>query len=331
MLKTQRTRIIALALTTFVGGGALVACGAGEDPLANGGKGNEGGNDSSSITVGAANFPESEIIGQIYTVALRDAGMNVTFKGGIGARDVYLKALEKGDIDVVPEYSGNVAQFYAQGKPEEKDLQPGATAKDVTNALKGVLPNGVEAGKAAQAESKDSYRVTKEFAEKNKVTSLEDLAKYVDEKPAILGGNPELKERPYGPKGLESEYGVRATKLKFRGISDSGGPLTVTALANGDIDVADIYTTSPVVDKSGKAVDTVELKDPKCLVLAQQVLPLFHTDKLNDEAKKKLEDVQKQLTTEDLKSMNERNAGAEKAEPEQIANDWLESKGLAKK
>ncbi|OFT87587.1 MULTISPECIES: ABC transporter substrate-binding protein [Corynebacterium] len=331
MLKTHHNRVVALTLTAMLGGGALVACGSNEDPLANGGKGTDGGNSSQTITVGSANFPESEIVGQIYTIVLKDAGMNVSFKGGIGARDVYLKALEKGDIDVVPEYSGNVAQFYAKGKAQESALKPGASPEDVTNALQESLPNGIEAGPAAQAESKDSYRVTKEFSEKNKVTTLEELAKYVENKSITMGGNPELKERPYGPKGLESEYGMKSLNVNFRGISDGGGPLTVTALANGDIDVADIYTTSPVVDKSGKPVDVVELKDPKRLILAQQVLPLYRSAKLSDEAKKKLEDVQKQLTTEDLKAMNERNSGAEKAEPEQIAQDWLESKGLAKK
>ena len=72
--------------TTAAGAMALVftlaACGGGEDPLSSGG-------DAGAVTVGAANFPESEILGQLYAQVLKEHGVQVEFQGGIGARDVY--------------------------------------------------------------------------------------------------------------------------------------------------------------------------------------------------------------------------------------------------
>lgn len=318
-ISTPLAGSLALALT-------LSACGAGEDPLSN----RDG--DSSTVTVGAANFPESEILGQLYAQILQEHGVEVNFQGGIGARDVYLAALEAGDIDIVPEYSGNAAQFYAAGQPEEEKLAPGATAEDVENVLVGVLPDGVEAGEAAPAESKDSYRVSATFAEEHDLRTLEDLARLAETQTINLAGNPELEARPYGPKGLEQVYGVPADKIQFTAISDGGGPLTVGALKDGSVDVADIYTTSPVLDRSGNELDVVELEDTKRLILSQHVIPLLRTesfDGVSQEAKDALVEMQKALTTEDLKAMNQRNSGAEKAEPAVIAKDWLRDRGLA--
>lgn len=312
----------AVALTAVLGSTALVACGANEDPTA-AGDGAEG-----AVTVGSANFPESEIIGQIYTQVLQNAGVDASFQGGIGARDVYLSALQKGSIDLVPEYSGNAAQYYAKGKPEEEDLGPGTEPEQVLSTLDKVLPEGISAGEAAPAESRDSYRVMPEFAAQHNLDSLSDLAAFAEGNTIKLAGNPELESRPYGPSGLEKVYGVPQDKITFQPVSDGGGPLTVNALKDGTVTMADIYTTSPVLDRSGKEVSVVELKDPKRLILAQQVIPLMRADSLNDETKEALKKVQEKLTTDDLKEMNQRNSGEEKAEPKQIAHDWLKDEGL---
>lgn len=319
---SMSTKIAAVVATTVLGSTALVACGANEDPTAT-----NDGNDS-TVAVGSANFPESEIIGQLYTQVLQNAGVNANFQGGIGARDVYLAALQKGSIDLVPEYSGNAVQYYAKGKPEEADLGPGTEPKEVLSTLDKVLPEGISAGEAAPAESRDSYRVMPDFAAQHHLTSLSDLAAFAENNTIKLAGNPELEARPYGPEGLEKVYDVPKSKIEFQPISDGGGPLTVNALKDGTVNMADIYTTSPVLDRSGNEVSVVELKDPKRLILAQQVIPLMRTDSLNDKAKDALKKVQEKLTTDDLKQMNLRNSGKEKAEPKQIAHDWLKDKGL---
>ncbi|RAV33620.1 ABC transporter substrate-binding protein [Corynebacterium heidelbergense] len=317
-------RSLSLSAAIFLLAGSAAACG-NNDPLQENTQ-----NDASTVTVGSANFPESQIIAELYSQAIADEGVETKINGGIGARDVYLSALEKGDIDIVPEYTGNLAQYYAKNAGKQDLLAPGATAQQVEDAVRQVLPQKLEAGKPAEAESKDAYRVTKETADKYGLVSLGDLAKMSQSTNINIGGNPELAQRPYGPEGLSSVYGIDKGKLKVTPISDGGGPLTVAALQDKTVQVADIYSTSPVLDRDGNKVDVVTLQDPKNLILAQNVLPVMRQGGLDDRARKAITEVQEKLTTEDLLAMNERNVGKEKAEPSKIAKDWLEEKGLTK-
>ena len=106
----------------------------------------------------------------------------------------------------------------------------------------------------------------------------------------------------------------------------SNMPLTVKALLNNEIQVAVIFTTSPAIP----ANKLVVLTDPKNNWLAQQVLPVVKTDKVNDAAKKALNNVSSMLTTEDLIKLNEQVSGAEKMDPAAAAAGWLKDKGITK-
>lgn len=292
-----------------VGAGANLSGCANSDPTAA-----PGAFDPDTIVVGTANFPESEIIGQLWARVLRDAGFKVEMSSQIGAREVYLGALESGDIDIVPEYTGNLAQYYDADVPENAD------ADEVYAALIAGLPEGLTAGEKSPAESKDAYRVTRKTAEEEGIRSLADLGK-LDR--VRVAGNPELAERPFGPAGLEATYDLPADSVELKPISDGGGPLTISSLAEGEVDIADIYTTSPVFDRSENEVDVVTLEDPKNLILSQNLTPIYRADELPAGAIEALDDFNAGLTTDDLKQMNVRNVGEEKAEPEIIADDFL--------
>ena len=67
---------------------------------------------SGSIVIGSANFPESALIANIYAAALTAKGVDATTQLNIGERAVYLKALQDGSIDLVPEYSGVLLQYF---------------------------------------------------------------------------------------------------------------------------------------------------------------------------------------------------------------------------
>ena len=127
---------------------------------------------------------------EVYAQALEKAGVSVKRRMQIGARDVYVKALKDGSIDLVPEYSGNLLQFF-QGSSTASD------EKSVMDALRKAVPSGMSVGEPSAAQDADSWCVTSEFSKAHKVTSLADLAKLDAVK---VGGNPELKERPYGPR-----------------------------------------------------------------------------------------------------------------------------------
>lgn len=297
---------ITTAVAAVTLGLSLAACGG--DPTSD----DSAKSAKDTITVGSAAFPENEIIAEIYAQALEAKGVKVTKKLNIGAREVYIPALEKGEIDLLPEYSGNLLSY----------LDPKATATspaDIEDALDDALPDSLEVLDPSSAEDKDSLNVTPEFAAKNNLKTIEDLKNVKD---LSLGANPEFKERAYGIPGLEKIYGI--TGIKFVPISDGGGPKTLKSLLDGDIDVADIYSTTPSI----LANKLVTLEDPKNLIAAQQVVPLINDKKATDNVEDVLDKVSAALTTQDLLDLNTKNQGPDKVAPAVLAKEWLTSKGL---
>ena len=311
---TKRRHSVALGLLAAGAALTLAAC-SNSDPLAGSGGGDDSGSGDKTIAVGSAGFAESEIIAEIYAQALEANGYTVERTMQIGQRDAYVAALEDGSIDLVPDYTGNLLQFYDEGNEA-------VTSEEVYTALGEVLPDGYEVLDQAAAEDKDSYNVTQEFADQYGLESLSDLAEI--DGTIVIGGNPELAERPYGPTGLQEIYGVPADNIEFEPISDSGGPLTVEALLSGNVDLANIYTTTPAIADNG----LVTLEDPENMILPQNVVPLINSDSATDEVAEILDAVSAELTTDDLIELNGRNQGDEKASPDTLAGDWLADKGL---
>ncbi len=306
-----RTRLLALSAATLATL-SLAACGTGEAGGGDGDGTSEGG--GGAVVIGSANFPESEIIASIYSIALTDAGYDVTENFNIGSREVYLAAVEEGSVDLVPDYTGNLLYF----------LDPEATAassEDVAAALPAALESaGLVGYEPAPGENKDSITVTSETAQEWGLTSIGDLAQYNDE--LTIGAAPEFAERPYGLPGLESTYGV--VPAAFEPISDGGGPATIGALLDGTVQAADIYTTTPAISTEGLVV----LEDPENLFTAQNIVPVLNADSASPELEEILNGISAELTTEDLIALNDRVSGDEKAEPSTAAEDWLEDKGL---
>lgn len=290
----------------------LAACASG-DPLGTSSEEEPTIEASGDIVIGTANFPEAEIIGQIWAAALADAGFNVDVASGIGSREVYLTALEEGTVTVVPEYAGNLAAFYG-------DLPEGADEQVIRDMLATELPASIEIGEFSPAESADSYRVTAATAAQG-IRTIADLDKLDS---ITVAAPPEFAERRYGPPGLTSVYGIDPEKITVKPISDGGGPLTVQALVEGAADVANIFTTSPAITGKGEQPDLVILEDPLNLIPPQNVVPVIRAGQLPPGALDVLNAVNAALTTKDLVEMNLRNAGDERAEPAAIARDWVD-------
>lgn len=123
-----------------------------------------------TLTVGSANFPENEVLGNIYAMALKNAGANISTKFNIGSREKYFPALKSGSINLFPEYNGVTLKYL--------DKTATATSKaDVDAALAKALPSNLEALTSSAAEDKDGIVVTKATADKYSLTSIADLAK----------------------------------------------------------------------------------------------------------------------------------------------------------
>ena len=200
---------------------ALTACG-GSEPLASG--------ETEAIVIGSQDYYSNEIIAEIYAQALEAAGHEVVREFRIGQREVYVPEIESGAIDLFPEYTGPLLQYW------EPDTEA-RLADEVYTALQDATPEGLRLLDQSPATDQDSYTVTRAFAEQWGLETIADLAKVSD--PLTLGGNSEGEARPNGPSGLEATYGVT---VAFTPIEDGGGPLTVKALQDGDIQLAIIYT-----------------------------------------------------------------------------------------
>ena len=133
----------------------------------------------------------------------------------------------------------------------------------------------------------------------------------------ILAGPPEFKTRPDGIPGLQKNYGVTFQSFKT---TDTGGPITVTALKNRQVDAADLFTTDPAI----KANKFVVLTDPKNNFRAQNVLPLVNKKKATAGVKKVLDFVSSKITTTDLINFNTK-VGVDKADPDATARAFVQS------
>lgn len=291
----------------------LSACGAGSDPLNNDGGANPSDAAGGSVLVGSANFPESQIIAEIYAGALNAAGFDASTRLSIGSREAYYQAVEAGDVGVVPEYTGNLLGYLDQTSTE---TDPASIVSDLRSAL----PEELSVLNAAEAENKDSMVITRATAARYDVSSLEDLGPICGE--LAFGVPPEFPDRPYGSAGLQEKYDC--VPAKFEPIGDGGGALTLKALLEDTVQVADLFSTDPAIT----ANDLVVLEDPQFNFTPQNVIPLINNSAFPEEAKAVLDRVSDALKTEDLVSLNEQVSGDEKRNPADAAADWLSENGL---
>ena len=282
-----------------------------------------GGYSGGPIIIGSQQYYSNEIIAELYAQMMEKTGLTVTRQYQIGQREVYLPELEAGKIHVIPEYGGNLLEYYsktsASGSPTAA-ATPSRTTSDtasILDALLRTLPHSLTVLNPAEATDQDSLTVTKATAQAHSLTSIGDLASLG--RSVTIAANSEFATRPYGPKGLKAVYGVDASVTP---VEDSGGPLTVKALTDGTVDVADIYSSDPAI----RAKNLVILSDPQMLILPQNVTPLVSAS-LPAIAATAINRVSALLTPDELRSLNQRSTG-EKLSSKTIATDWLTSKKL---
>jgi osmoprotectant transport system substrate-binding protein len=299
--RRARLAVAVLAVVSLTGACGLV--GGDDDSSA-------GDSATNTLTVGSANFTESIVLGEIYAQLLESKGITVSRKLNIGAREVYLTAIEDGSVDLLPEYIGSLLAYYSP--------DAGATAEDeVYSDLKTALPDGLEVLDKSKAADNDVLVVTKETAAKYDLHSLSDLAGISDD--LTVGAAPEFRARTTGLVGLKTLYGV---DLNFKPL-DAGGPLTLKAIKNGDIQIGEFFSTQPVVKDEGFVI----LDDPKHLSPAENVVPLIRTDAVTPEITDALDKLSATLTSDDLVKLITK-IDVDKQSVADVAKQFLTDKGL---
>ena len=283
-----------------------------------GGFSSGGGKD---VTVVGQNFPEADVMTELYKGVLEHAGFKVKVKS-LGARDVYLSPLEKGDVQVSTDYLSSMTealntQVNGEGADPVASADPDATLKEL-NKLAG--PKGLTALQPAQAQDANAYAVTQKFARANKLATLSDLAELG--RPISIAANSDCKERRDCGAGLEKVYGIKVKEYVPYGF---GSVRTKDALVQGKVDVGQVGTTDPTLSK----LSLVILTDDKQIVNAENLVPIANTDwiKKNPMAAKALDELSTELTTKDLTTMLEQVQG-ERLPADKVAADYLHAKGL---
>jgi len=268
--------------------------------------------DTEPVVIGSTNFPEQLILANIYAKTLESRGVAVETRLNLGSREIVFPALRAGEVDIMPEYSGALLAYLSNG---ETDAQ---TAEEVISGLQQALPDELIMLEPGQAQDKDALVVTQATADEHGLETISDLQGVADD--MIVGGPPELESRADGLPGLEETYGL--TFQSFRAL-DAGGPLTVGALENGDIDVARMFSTQGIIDARGWVI----LQDDRNLVLAQNITPIVRRDVVTATIRATLNAVSAQLTTDDLQRLNHR-VDVEKADPAAVAAAWINDHDL---
>lgn len=316
----SRARAAAGALAAAALTASLVACG-GDSLEEEGGQDTGGG--GKSLVVGEAGFTVSTVTAELYAGVLEDAGYDVTIKK-LDNRELYEPALEKGEIDVFPEYAATLAEFLnaKTNGPEAPDKNPVASNDvDATvSALRKLAePRGLKVLSPGDAVDQNAFAVTKDYAEEHDLETLTDLGKSGEE--VSLAAGDECPERPFCEPGLEKTYGIDVAKIDPLGV---GTPAAKKSVQDGTNELALTTTTDATLEQ----FDLVLLEDDKDLQNADNILPVVNAEDAGD---KKIADalakLTRVLTTDDLIELN-RQVDLERIKPSKAAEDYLKEKNL---
>jgi osmoprotectant transport system substrate-binding protein len=286
------------------------ACGS-DDDSGSGGK----------VVIVGQKFTEADIMTQLYKALLDDAGFDAQVKN-LGARDIYLEPLSKGDVMISADYLSSMTEALnrkANGDdaPIVASPDPDATLDELNKLAE---PEGLTALEPAKAQDANAFAVTKEFADANNLTTLSDLGALGE--PVKLGGNTDCPQRADCQKGLEDTYGIQISGFEPTGF---GSQATKDDLVKGVTQIGSVGTTDATLDQLGLVI----LEDDKSLQNAENLVPIVNSDWLADheEAREVLDKLADVLTTEDLTELIGR-VDLDREKTADVAKEYLEDKGL---
>jgi len=277
------------------------------------------GSGGAVITVGSFNFPESILLAYLYADVLAGKGYPVRVLPDLGTRELVDPALMAGLVQLVPEYTGSALEFASLGRVR-------ATSRVATTAsalARTMASRGLVTGRPAAAQDGNAIVVTAATAARYRLRTISDLAMVA--RRLVFGGPPECPERPYCLPGLRLVYGLRFREFVPL---DAGGPLTLQALAAGDIDVALMFTTDPAI----RARHLVVLADNRDLQPAENIVPVLRratADRFGPGLLTALNALSARLSAEALAGLNAQ-LGLDGGTPSVVAERWVRAQGLTR-
>ncbi|HEY1775009.1 MAG TPA: glycine betaine ABC transporter substrate-binding protein [Solirubrobacteraceae bacterium] len=267
-----------------------------------------------AVVIGDKNFAEEYILGDLYADALKAQGYSVTLKPNIGSSEITWKALLSGQIQLYPEYTGEILSTIA-GFTNNPTSASAAYQQAVSYAGK----HGLTLLKPTPFYDSDALAVTAAYAKKNNLKTISDLKKLGSK--VVLGGAPTFATREEGLLGLKKDYGIDPT---FKPIAIGLG---YTALDSGKVDVQDVFTTDGQLAARGKYVI---LTDPSHVFGYQNVVPVVQKKLLAKEGPAfaaTLNKVDKLLTFPAMQQMN-KAVSIDQDQPAAVATAFLKANGI---
>jgi osmoprotectant transport system substrate-binding protein len=298
----------------------LTLSGCGGESLEKEGGGTGGGGSPGTVVIGSAGFTESQIMAELYAKVLAKAGYTATVKK-LQNRELYEPALEKGEIDVVPEYAATLAEFLnaKQNGPKAKPVASNDVHKTVAALRKLAAPRGLKVLEAGRAVDRNAFAVTTDFARKHKLRTLSELGES-GQKVKLAAGD-ECDSRPFCRPGLEKTYGIDVTGVDPKGV---GTTQAKQAVKSGADQMVLTTTTDATLADFGLTL----LKDDKGLQNADNVLPVANAKEAGGkDVAAALGRVTRVLTTQDLANLN-RKVDSERQKPKDVAAAYLKSRNL---
>ena len=267
-----------------------------------------------TIVVGVSGaFAENQLVAEMYAQVLEHAGYNVQRELDLRSRESSQNALESGRIDLKPEYLSSLLLFMDRNAQASEDLA------DVAERLGGLLRSrGITLLTPSPAQDTNQFVANAETADRFDLTTMSSLAAVAGQ--LTLGAPPECPQRAFCLPGLKSVYGIVFNDFQPL---DVGGPLTVAALSNDDVQVALLFSTDPRVSENG----FVPLVDDRHLQDAENITPVIRSDKLNDEIRGLLDAVSARLSNDTLTELV-RQVVIDGQQVPTVARRYLSSNGL---
>lgn len=270
------------------------------------------GSTKPSVSFGAENFTENEVLAYVYSDALKAAGFPSGVRPNLGSREVIEPALESGGFDATVEYVGNYLAFLDPSVGNLSVPQTVATLKPI------IAKKGLSVGNVSQAADSDAIVVTQANATKYHLKSIADLKAYAPQ--WSFGGPAECATRITCVPGLKQYYGV---VFKSFQTLDEDGPITHAALANGAVQAARIFSSDAVIAQDHFVV----LDDPKVFQGAGNIIPVVRTAKATAQVLSILNQVSAALTTADLVQFN-LDVSVNHDDPSTVASQFVQSHHL---
>jgi osmoprotectant transport system substrate-binding protein len=300
-------KTLAVTVSLFIGATGCTGTAPGDTQRATAGS-------ERTIVVGVSGaFTENQLVAEIYAQALEHAGYTVERQLDLRSREVSQSALESGLIDLKPEYLSSLLLFV------DPNAEPSNDPDDVLAKVRDLLePRGIELLTPSSAQDTNQFVANAETAQRFGLTTMTSLARVADR--LTLGAPPECPQRPFCLAGLMNTYGILFNDFKPL---DVGGPQTVAALKNNEVQIGLLFSTDPSIRANG----FVPLVDDKHLQNAENLTPMIRSDSLDDDVRSALDRASALLSTEVVTTLVGRVViGGE--DIESVAKEFLTSNGV---